>query len=175
MKNEFKVGQIYRVSCGKESGNIIEITEIRTKADGVEVYYKTNEGEARGSHFMVESPWSRSLELLTPRVESVDVSELPKLETSMTIDLESIEESIKEVMELFFGESKPLIQGVYFQGNRTVIKWFDDSITTVDCNPGEEYDKEKGFMAAFIKGITRNTLGNEAYSEYMTTLKGLNK
>jgi len=50
-----------------------------------------------------------------------------------------------------------LIEKITFSGPVTVIKWSDGTITRVRCADDEEYDKEKGVLAAMAKKLYENT------------------
>lgn len=45
------------------------------------------------------------------------------------------------------------IKKVIFNKPATIIIWSDNSKTVVKCEEGETYDKEKGFLLCWIKGI----------------------
>lgn len=48
------------------------------------------------------------------------------------------------------------IDRVIFNDPATIIYWKDGKKTVVKCQPGDEYDKEKGFMAAVMKKLYGN-------------------
>ena len=50
-----------------------------------------------------------------------------------------------------------LIKQVIFSGPVTIVKWNDGTITRVRCAEGEEYDQEKGLLAAMAKKLYENT------------------
>lgn len=52
---------------------------------------------------------------------------------------------------------KPEIKKVIFHNPATIILWADGKKTVVKCQPGDSFDKEKGFLAAYMK----RTLGND--------------
>ena len=45
------------------------------------------------------------------------------------------------------------IKKVIFNDPATVIIWSDNTKTVVKCEDGETYDKEKGFLLCWLKGI----------------------
>ena len=45
------------------------------------------------------------------------------------------------------------IEKVIFNNPATIIIWSDNSKTVVKCEAGETYDKEKGFLLCWLKGI----------------------
>ena len=53
------------------------------------------------------------------------------------------------------------IEDVIYSGPATIIKWDDGDKTIVKCEPGEEYNREKGFVMAYLKKI----LGNRLFKE----------
>jgi hypothetical protein len=42
---------------------------------------------------------------------------------------------------------------VIFQGDRTIVKWKDDTTTIVKCMEGDKFNKEMGFTMALSKKI----------------------
>jgi hypothetical protein len=50
----------------------------------------------------------------------------------------------------------PKIKEVIFNNPATIIYWRDGTKTVVKCQPEDTYDKEKGFMAAYMKKICGN-------------------
>lgn len=48
------------------------------------------------------------------------------------------------------------IKRVIFNNPATVIYWADGTKTIVKCQPGDTYDREKGFMAAYMKKLLGN-------------------
>lgn len=52
--------------------------------------------------------------------------------------------------------SKPRIQKVIFNNPATIILWTDGTKTVVKCQPGDIYDKEKGFAMAYLKKLLGN-------------------
>lgn len=51
---------------------------------------------------------------------------------------------------------KPKVDRVIFHNPATIIYWKDGSKTVVKCQPGDTYDEEKGFMAAYLKKLLGN-------------------
>lgn len=54
------------------------------------------------------------------------------------------------------GGIKPRIQKVIFNDPATIILWTDGSKTVVKCQPGDIYDREKGFAMAYLKKLLGN-------------------
>lgn len=51
---------------------------------------------------------------------------------------------------------RPHIEKVIFHDPATIILWNDGTKTVVKCQPGDAFDKEKGFMAAYMKRMCGN-------------------
>ena len=60
-----------------------------------------------------------------------------------------------KVMDAKGNEYRPYrgIKKVIFNNPATIIIWNDNSKTVVKCEEGEIYDKEKGFLLCWLKGI----------------------
>lgn len=56
----------------------------------------------------------------------------------------------------FAAMGKPKIQKVIFNNPATIILWTDGTKTVVKCQPGDIYDKEKGFVMAYLKKLLGN-------------------
>lgn len=54
------------------------------------------------------------------------------------------------------------IEKVIFNDPATIIYWNDGTKTVVKCQPGDTFEKEKGFMLAVMKKVCGN---NGAYNE----------
>lgn len=50
-----------------------------------------------------------------------------------------------------------LVKKVIFNGTHTVVLWSDGIKTIVNCNEGDEFDKEKGIALCFMKRFCGNT------------------
>ena len=48
------------------------------------------------------------------------------------------------------------IKRVIFNNPATIIYWKDGTKTVVKCQPGDTWDEEKGFMAAYLKKLLGN-------------------
>lgn len=48
------------------------------------------------------------------------------------------------------------IKNVIFNNPATIILWSDNTKTVVKCQPGDTYDKEKGFVMAYLKRLLGN-------------------
>lgn len=55
-----------------------------------------------------------------------------------------------------FMKSRPTVDRVIFNSPATIIFWTDGTKTVVKCQPGDTYDEEKGFMAAYLKKLLGN-------------------
>lgn len=53
-------------------------------------------------------------------------------------------------------QNQPKIQKVIFNNPATIILWTDGTKTVVKCQPGDVYDKEKGFAMAYLKKLLGN-------------------
>lgn len=53
-------------------------------------------------------------------------------------------------------QNPPKIQKVIFNNPATIILWTDGTKTVVKCQPGDIYDKEKGFAMAYLKKLLGN-------------------
>lgn len=50
----------------------------------------------------------------------------------------------------------PKVERVIFNHPATIIFWKDGSKTVVKCQQGDTYDKEKGFVMAYLKKLLGN-------------------
>ena len=69
---------------------------------------------------------------------------------------EAIREILKQEEEGEAERAKPVeiaIKDVIYSGPATIIKWNDGTKTMVKCEPDEEYNKEKGFVMAYMKKL----------------------
>lgn len=80
-----------------------------------------------------------------------------------TIDTSIIDDLVKEAREYVSHTSlkernnnMPKIKEVIFNNPATIIYWRDGTKSVVKCQPEDTYDKEKGFMAAYMKKICGN-------------------
>lgn len=48
------------------------------------------------------------------------------------------------------------IKEVIFNNPATIIVWQDGTKTVVKCQDGDRYDKEKGFLLCYLKGVVGN-------------------
>ena len=51
----------------------------------------------------------------------------------------------------------PMVKNCYFSADRTIVLWDDGTKTVVQCQPGDEFDPEKGIFAAIAKRAYGNT------------------
>ena len=51
---------------------------------------------------------------------------------------------------------QPRIKEVIFNPPATIIKWEDGTKTVVKCQGDDEYDREKGFVMAYLKKLLGN-------------------
>ena len=51
----------------------------------------------------------------------------------------------------------PVVKNCYFSGDRTIVLWDDGTKTVVQCQPGDQFDPEKGIFAAIAKRAYGNT------------------
>lgn len=61
----------------------------------------------------------------------------------------------KGLQQVLRCESEP-IKKVIFNNPATIIYWWDGSKTVVKCDTKDTYDKEKGFLLCYLKGIVGN-------------------
>ena len=76
-----------------------------------------------------------------------------------------------EPVVIFHEVSEPFStpKGIYFNKEKrtTVIKWKDNTITKVTCQPDEIYDKEKGIALCYMKKANNNKSSfNEILKRY---------
>ena len=77
---------------------------------------------------------------------------------------------IRDDLVKVFGETtRPnKIKRVIFNDPVTIIKWKDGTKTVVKCQPGDVYDKEKGFVMAYLKKLLGNdNTFNKEISKYV--------
>ena len=65
-----------------------------------------------------------------------------------------VEKKKRKAIDKFANET---IKNVYFNDPYTVIIWKDGTKTIVKCQPGDVYDKEKGFALAILKHLSGDT------------------
>lgn len=51
----------------------------------------------------------------------------------------------------------PAVKNCYFSDDRTIVLWDDGTKTVVQCQPGDQFDPEKGIFAAIAKRAYGNT------------------
>lgn len=51
----------------------------------------------------------------------------------------------------------PVVKNCYFSDDRTIVLWDDGTKTVVQCQPGDQFDPEKGIFAAIAKRAYGNT------------------
>ena len=51
----------------------------------------------------------------------------------------------------------PMVKNCYFSSDRTIVLWDDGTKTVVQCQPGDQFDHEKGIFAAIAKRAYGNT------------------
>lgn len=51
----------------------------------------------------------------------------------------------------------PVVKNCYFSDDRTIVLWDDGTKTVVQCQPGDQFDPEKGILAAIAKRAYGNT------------------
>ena len=51
----------------------------------------------------------------------------------------------------------PVVKNCYFSADRTIVLWDDGTKTVVQCQPGDQFDPEKGIFAAIAKRAYGNT------------------
>lgn len=51
---------------------------------------------------------------------------------------------------------KPKVKRAIFNNPATIIYWTDGTKTVVKCQEGDTYDKEKGFVMAYLKKLLGN-------------------
>lgn len=61
-----------------------------------------------------------------------------------------------EIKELFDRTSKNAIKKVIFNDPATIILWNDGTKTVVKVSGNDTYDKERGFLMCYLKGIVGN-------------------
>lgn len=74
------------------------------------------------------------------------------------INLNSFSSAIDDFLEKLIGEykMKPEIKKVIFNNPATIILWKDGTKTVVKCQKGDTFDKEKGFVLAYLKKLLGN-------------------
>ena len=82
---------------------------------------------------------------------------IPQLDKAREkLEKEEAEKELKQI-QAKNKRLRSLIKQVIFSGPVTVVKWNDGTITRVRCAEGEEYDQEKGLLAAMAKKLYENT------------------
>ncbi len=77
-------------------------------------------------------------------------------EAKISLEKSKKERELKEVQDRN-KRLRGLIDHVVFSGPVTVVKWNDGTLTKVRCADDEEYDAEKGLLAAMAKKLYENT------------------
>lgn len=80
------------------------------------------------------------------------------IESDISTYITSKEEYLKAIEQL---KSQSWICGkaikqVIFNNPATIIVWQDGTKTVVKCQDGDTYDKEKGFLVCYLKGVVGN-------------------
>lgn len=76
--------------------------------------------------------------------------------TYLVTDTVSTSKVFNDVQERIKGMTKPTIKRVIFNDPATIILWGDNTKTVVQCQEGDDYDKEKGFVMAYLKKLLGN-------------------
>ena len=64
------------------------------------------------------------------------------------------------------------ITRVLYNGPATIIFWSDDTKTIAKCNPEDKYNRELGFLIAFMKKIGNSTMLNTLLANWVPAAKG---
>ena len=85
-----------------------------------------------------------------------DLGENAKFAEYVRHDIESTQKVVETI-------GKPKVKRAIFNNPATIIYWTDGTKTVVKCQEGDTYDKEKGFVMAYLKKLlgNDNTFNNE--------------
>lgn len=122
----------------KLNGQLVPATQFTFTVIGIEPVYKKEEKDMRNNCVTVEDVYNS----MTDHQQKVC--------------LFMIQEALKNAKETLTPDS---IKKVIYNDPATIIFWSDDTKTVVKCMENEDYDPEKGFMAAVTKKVFGDKYG----------------